>query len=91
MYFTILIHFRLLLVGQTNKKCIHVPAIKLKKAQWWQFTSPSMRGVIGRPDKQEVHTCTSNQIEEGTMVAVYLAKYVGEWPQIGNVTETNTD
>ena len=47
--------------------------------------------VIGRPDKQEVHTCTSNQIEEGTMVAVYLAKYAGEWPQIGNVTETNTD
>ena len=47
--------------------------------------------VIGRPDKQEVHTCTSNQIEEGTMVAVYLAKYAGDWPQIGNVTETNTD
>ena len=33
--------------------------------------------VIGRPDKQEVHTCTSNQIEEGTMVAVYLTKYAG--------------
>ena len=47
--------------------------------------------VIGRPDKQEVHTCTSNRIEEGTMVAVYLAKYAGDWPQIGNVTETNTD
>ena len=37
--------------------------------------------VIGRPDKQEVHT--SNHIEVGTMVADYLAKYAGEWPQIG--------
>ena len=37
--------------------------------------------VNGRPDKQEVHT--ANHIEEGTMVAVYLAKYVGNGHKLG--------
>ena len=34
---------------------------------------------------------TSNHIEVGTMVAVYLAKYAGEWSQIGKKMGTNTD
>ena len=51
--------------------------------------SSTFQAVIGRPDKQEVHT--DNHIKVGTMVAVYLAKYAGEWPQIGKVTDTNTD
>ena len=51
--------------------------------------------VLGKPDKNRQDTSVTKvvrpSLKKGDLALVYLAKYAGEWPQMGRIVEVLKD